>query len=207
MQMLHYRTGPLSVNTYVVYDESTGRGFIIDPGGSYKRLSEDLSAKNITVEAVLLTHGHFDHTGAAKEFQDAGAKVYIHSADADMLHDGSNLGSTFGGKNPPFHADVLLHGDCTIVVAGIALQLIHTPGHTPGCICLLAGGKLFSGDTLFLLSVGRTDFPGGNTEDLRASLAKLFALDGDCEVYPGHDAFTTLDYERKNNPYSSGSSI
>ncbi len=195
-----YRTGPISVNTYIVYDDESKQGFVVDPGGSFKRLAADSEALGLNLCAVLLTHGHFDHIGAAKAFQDAGVRVYIHEADESMLHTGGNLGSMMGLTLQPFRADELLRGGETLNICGMEIKVIHTPGHTEGGVCYILEDKLFSGDTLFRLTVGRTDFPGGSSSELRASVQRLFALPGDMQVYPGHEEPTTLDFERKHNP-------
>lgn len=201
MKILHYRTGPLSVNTYIVYDEESKKGFIVDPGGSFKRLTAETALHGITLQAVLLTHGHFDHAGAAKNFQDLGIKVYIHEKDAELLYTDKNLASSMGVQFEQLHADVLLKDAQILALADTAVKVLHTPGHSPGSVCLVAEDKIFSGDTLFHLSVGRTDFLGGDSNALKDSIQnKLFVLQSEYDVYPGHEGFTTLSYEKLYNP-------
>ena len=201
MKILHYRTGPLSVNTYIVYDENSKRGFIVDPGGSFKRLITEMSLHGIKLEAVLLTHGHFDHAGAAKNFQELGIKVYIHEKDEDLLYTDKNLASTMGVPFEKLHADMLLKDGQILELADTTVKVLHTPGHSPGSVCFVAEDKIFSGDTLFHLSVGRTDFLGGDSKALKNSIQnKLFALQSEYDVYPGHEGFTTLSYEKLYNP-------
>jgi glyoxylase-like metal-dependent hydrolase (beta-lactamase superfamily II) len=203
MELLTFRTGPISVNTYIVYDEKTLQGFIIDPGGNYKRIKAEAAARGIELRAQLLTHGHFDHCGASKALQNDGVRVYIHQSDADKTESGGSLARFFGADFENFSADELLSGGETLQIAGFSVRVLHTPGHSSGSVCYLAENKLFSGDTLFHMSVGRTDFPDGDAKALSRSIReKLFKLAGDYELYPGHDEFSTLEYERLYNPYT-----
>lgn len=202
MKMLHFKTGPISVNTYIVYNESTREGFIIDPGGGYKRIKKELTDNKITLTAQLLTHGHFDHCGACKALQDDGVPVYIHEKDADKLYSDGNLAKFLGTEFDIFKADRILKDGDTLNLAGYNVSVLHTPGHSAGSVCYVVESSIFSGDTLFNMSVGRTDFPDGNAKALVNSIKnKLFLLKGDYNLYPGHDEFSTLEYERQYNPY------
>lgn len=202
MQIIHFKTGPVSVNTYIIYNETTLKGFIIDPGGNFKRIIKEISDKGITLEAQLLTHGHFDHCGAGKQLQDMGIPVYIHKADADKLCTSGNLSDYFKVEFERFTTDKQLSDGDKLVIAGFNITVLHTPGHTSGCVCYILDNNIFTGDTLFNMSVGRTDFPDGSSGKLNDSIQnKLFKLEGDYNLYPGHDDFTTLDYERNYNPY------
>lgn len=193
---------PLRANAYIVYNGN--EGFIIDPGGSQNRLQHEIDALNLKITAVLLTHGHFDHCGAAAYFQRQGAKVYIHHADAEKtLSAEGSLAAAFGLPFVPFKADVLLHDGDIINIAGYEIKVIHTPGHTAGGVCYLIENYIFSGDTIFLNSVGRTDLgeDGDHYELLASIMNKLFTLKGDYDILPGHEENTTLLSEKENNPY------
>lgn len=194
MQISVLPMGSLDTNCYVVSDEQSKQAAVIDPAADGDRLAEALGNAGLSLKMILLTHGHYDHVGGVKALHDAtGAPVYLHEADLTLPE------AITGG--PLCYTDTYADGD-RLSVGGIGLTVLHTPGHTPGSVCLLAGDDvLFSGDTLFAGSCGRTDLPGGNPADMLSSLAKLDALDGDRRVYPGHGADTTLSYERQNNFY------
>ncbi len=202
MKLIYFRTGPLSVNTYILVNEESGEGVIIDPGGNLKRIKEEEKRGGFILKAALLTHGHFDHAGACKGLQEQGVKIYIHEKDAEFLYGDGNLAKMMGCEFDKFHADYTFEGGDVLKLCGITFEVIHTPGHTAGSCCFVVGDMLFSGDTLFKMSVGRTDFPTGSYPALINSVKnKLFVLGGDYKVYPGHEDFTTLDFERKHNPY------
>lgn len=192
-------TSPVMTNTYILtfFD---GTGIVIDPGGEKDAIDAVLQKENATCKAVLLTHAHFDHAGAVAAFQNAGAAVYMHAADVPLIREG-NMSEMCGMTLKPFSPDHLFAEDTVTDICGQRVEVLHTPGHTAGSVCYIIGGALFSGDTLFYLSVGRTDFPTGNAAALTASIRKLFALKRDYPVYPGHDRATSLFYEKENNPY------
>ena len=203
IKIKHFRTGPVSANTFIVYREGSDRGFVVDPGGNYKRICGEAAELGVKLTAQLLTHGHFDHCGASAALQRDGAAVYIHALDADKLSTNGNLASLLGSGFERLTADNLVRDGELINLAGIDIRVMHTPGHSSGSCCFILEQPriIFSGDTLFNMCVGRTDFPDGSARELSRSLnEKLFALDGDYTVYPGHDEFTTLDYERLYNP-------
>lgn len=199
--MIHFKTGPLSVNTYILVGEKN-KALIIDAGGNYKRIKKEEEEGGFQIEAAILTHGHFDHAGACAQLQKDGVRVYINELDADFLYTDKNLALTMGCPFETLRADYTFKDGDLLTLCGINLEVIHTPGHTVGSCCFKTGNILFAGDTLFNMSVGRTDFPTGNYAALINSIKnKLFLLQGDYKVYPGHENFTTLDFERKNNPY------
>ncbi len=195
-------TGVLYENCYLVSAEGRTDAVAIDPGDDYERIVAAAERKKLTVKAILLTHAHFDHCNAAKAFADGGAEIYMHSAELELVNTDKNMASELGARFNRFVPDVLLVGGEKITVCGLTFEVIHTPGHTVGGVCYVCEKNIFSGDTLFYLSVGRSDFPTGSGSALADSVRnKLFALEGDYRVYPGHGDVTTLNFERENNPY------
>ena len=193
MKLYSFPLGPLETNCYVVADEATGRCAIVDPGDDGAAVAQWLEQQQLTPAYLFLTHGHYDHVGGIAdlraEYPDL--PVYIHTADTALppqLSRGLSWTHTYD------------EGD-TISMDGITFRVLHTPGHTPGSVCLVAGTLLLSGDTLFAGSCGRTDFPGGSWQQMLASLKKLAQLEGDYTVLPGHGGATTLQTERDTNPY------
>ena len=205
MKIFHFHTGPFSVNTYFLVNEERGEGVVVDPGGNQKRLELEAQRAGVRLVAQLLTHGHFDHAGACAGLSRAGLPLYVHAADADKLTGSGNLAALMGFLFEPVRPDFLLE-EGEIELAGLPLRILHTPGHTEGGVCFLSGDALLTGDTLFRRSVGRTDFPGGDPAALQRSVQKLFALPGDFRVFPGHEDFTTLEEERRENPFAEFSS-
>jgi len=191
--------GDLGVNCYIVSVEN--KAIVIDPGDEYNKIKEALKGK--TVEAILLTHGHFDHTGAVKKFQDDAAKVYISKEDAKMLVDGyTSLANPFGYQFTPIKADVTFNDNDVLELIDIKIKVILTPGHTKGSACFLCDNILFSGDTLFYRSIGRTDFPGGDFETISHSIRnKLYVLNEETVVLSGHGNETTIKEEKCSNMF------
>lgn len=191
--------GPLQVNAYIL--EGEGGAVVIDPGDEYERIVRALGEKPCT--HVLLTHAHIDHIGAVAKLQRRGAQVVLHEADLPLVTGDGNLARAFGIALEPFTPNVLLRGGETLSLPCGQVLVLHTPGHTAGSVCYLAENALFTGDTLFYGSVGRTDFPSGDALALLHSIRNtLFALPGNYTVYAGHGPSTTLDFERENNPYA-----
>lgn len=198
-------SGSLDEHIYLLGADDTDTCVVIDPGEAQPALDAVAKSGRKCV-AVLLTHGHFDHIGGVRALKEQyGAKVYIHEADADMLTSSRmSLAVLTGNTVKPAEADVLLHGGETLSLAGLTIDVIHTPGHTKGGVsyALKNERKLFVGDTLFLEGAGRTDFPGGSEKQLYHSIAdNLFPLEGDFDVYCGHEEDTTLEHERRSNPF------
>ncbi len=180
-------TGMIEENCYII-DDGAGNASVVDPGDEAEKILGYMEQNGLTCRWILLTHTHFDHVGALKAVQKAtGAKVAVHAADRG------------GIKIEP---DLLVKEGDAIAVGGLTFTVLETPGHTPGCVCYLCGDALFSGDTLFCESIGRTDFPGGDFQVMRQTLVKLRDLPyDDLKVYPGHMEATTLAHERLYNPF------
>lgn len=196
--------GPVQANTHIVTDTATGKIAVVDAGDCTEMLKDRLRGKQ--VEYILLTHGHFDHIlGVAALKVLTGAEICIHEADADCLssEEKSLCSWECAGQQTPTTPDRLLREGDIIQLGESILHVLHTPGHTKGGICYAdyENRMLFTGDTLFCLTAGRTDFPGGSDEELLASLIRLRNLDGDFTVYTGHNRATTLNNERTRNRY------
>lgn len=192
--------GALQTNSYVV--TANDKDCIIIDCCDAEKLSEYLKDNNLICRAVLLTHVHFDHCGDAALLQNGGAKIYVHENDVALIDGRGNLAESMGFKFISFRPDVIVRDGDIIDLYGIKIKVIHTPGHTGGSVCYLSENTLFSGDTLFRESVGRTDFLTGSREQLSKSIReKLFALKDDCDVLPGHGEPTRLFFERSNNVY------
>lgn len=195
--------GPLPTNCYLLTDEATGATAVIDPGFESEELSEAVR-KVGNVQAILLTHGHFDHISGVQKIQKlTGAKIYLYSDEMLFVKDSTlNLATAFfGSEVPPFRVDVPLNDNDTIGLGSLNIRVLHTPGHTVGGCCFIVEDVIFSGDTLMKLSCGRTDCPTGSYSQMLDSLRRLADLKGDFQIYPGHGSATALNYERRNNSY------
>ena len=188
--------GPLATNCYLVRQDGCSRIIIIDPAANSKKLLAALQEQGLTLEAIFLTHAHFDHIGALKNLH-AATQVPVFVGEAD--------------KDDPSHMchDLLLYTDTyregdELTAAGLRFRVLSTPGHTPGSVCLLCENTLFSGDTLFAGSYGRTDFPGGSDASMSASLKRLSVLPPETRVLPGHGPASTIADELRTNPYLRG---
>lgn len=208
----HLYTGPLDVNTYIVINGNVG--FVVDPGGDAQEIYSIFRKQKAKIEAILLTHAHFDHIGGVAELcriagkgedgkenlQDA-PTVFLHKDELEKIGSYKNMGFSMNANPEKFVPDILLKGGETLKIAGLDVKVIHTPGHAKGSLCYVVSDKIFVGDTLFFMSYGRTDFYDGNAKDLKNSIVnKLFALKGNYTILPGHGEPTTLDFERVNNP-------
>lgn len=196
--------GPLAANCYILADEDNKVAAVVDPGGDPDVILEEINQNSFSVKWIILTHGHSDHIGGLARIKEVtDAQIALHEADQDMLTSSVKNLSMFMGKgfsSPP--ADVILKGGEKIVIGDLRLEIIHTPGHTPGSISIKAGNLLLTGDTLFEGSVGRTDFPGGSMEELLDSIKnRLLTLGDDVVVYPGHGPKTTIKNEKITNPF------
>ena len=197
MEVKVLQVGPIGTNCYILEDEKARAAAIIDPGDEAGRILQVIEDDGVDVKYILLTHGHYDHTTAVPQLHKAlpQAEIYIHRADANGA--GSQL-FPLAGQIPGLkfydEGDTLTLGDMTI-------QVLHTPGHSKGSVTLKVGDVLFCGDTLFAGSCGRTDLAGGSYAEIMASLKKLGQLPGDYHVCPGHDVTSTLERERRSNPF------
>lgn len=203
MKIHTLQLGELRANCYIA-ETAPGRCVAVDIGGQGRLFLEYLTMKKLHLSKILLTHGHFDHIGGVEEVRKAtGAEVYIHAADAMMLEsEVYSLHNTMSVMPfDPVRDYTAVYGDCYINDGDCEFRVIHTPGHSQGSVCYTCGDVMFSGDTLFCCSVGRTDFTGSDPHAMVSSLRRLYDLEGDYKVYPGHNDFTTLGYEREVNPY------
>ncbi|MCK5912853.1 MAG: MBL fold metallo-hydrolase, partial [Desulfuromusa sp.] len=198
--------GPLEVNCYILGCEETRKAAVIDPGGDVDRILQLLDKHRLKVEMIINTHGHFDHVGGNRKLLEAtGAELIIHRDDIPVLDRAADHAAAFGLQTEPSPAPTReLIGGETLQLGKLVLQVIHTPGHSPGGICLYVDGTLIVGDTLFAGSIGRTDLPGGNHHLLISSIKeKLLPLPETTKVYPGHGPMTTIGQEKLYNPFLS----
>ena len=183
--------GMLQTNCYILTEGN--RCLVIDPGDEPEKVLSFLEKQGLTLEAVLLTHGHFDHVGAVKTLAaETDCRVFL--CEKDLALPGAMTAGTL------YYTDFYSDGD-KLTLAGLTFEVLHTPGHTPGSVCLRFEDHLFSGDTLFAGSCGRTDFPGSNPQDMVRSLSRLSKLEEHLKVYPGHGGSTTIGEEKRYNPY------
>lgn len=204
-EVLRYIVGPVCTNCYLLVNHKTGELLVVDPGDQAQLIEKQIEKTGAKPVAILLTHGHFDHAGAAEALADKyQISIYAHEAERETLEDpGLNLSGMIG-EHKVYHADIFVKDEEVLNLAGFSIRVFFTPGHTiGGCCYYIADEKiLFSGDTLFQESVGRTDFPRGSASDLiRAIREKLMPLPDDVTVYTGHDESTLIGYERMHNPY------
>jgi len=205
MKLLTINSNPTVQNTYLYFDEETKEGVIIDPGLNTNEAAEAIQKNSIQVKGILLTHGHYDHITAAadaKALTQAG--IFCHTQERPMLEDPNLNLSVRTDINISIVPDGLFEDSDVFAIADTALEVIHTPGHTHGCVCYYdkKNAIIFTGDTLFKESVGRTDLPGGAFDDLVKSVReRLFTLPRNTKVYPGHGGSTSIGHEMESNPF------
>lgn len=205
MQVTTIPSGMLDANAYLLTDEVSGQSALIDAPSADGRLWEEVVRRGNSIRYILLTHGHIDHIAGVQAIRDAtGAKVGIHPADANCLQDGlASLAKWLGlslSSHPNIQPDLLVEEGDTLPLGTESIEVLHTPGHTQGGVCYRCKDLLFTGDTLFYGSYGRTDFPGGSLGEIRLSCRRLVTLSGIHRVLPGHGGETTLEQERDTNP-------
>lgn len=203
MKITTLEVGSFLSNCYIIADEKSRSGIIIDPGASPRRILDSVGEQNLEIKYIVATHAHMDHVSAVNEVKKANNAIFaIHQADAKLLARGGMMG-LFGPAAKP---DLLLQEGNRIEFGSLSFSVLETPGHSPGGICLLGHGVVFSGDTLFRQSIGRYDFPGCSGRDLMASIRnKLMVLPDLTTVYPGHGPATTIGLERASNPFLGSS--
>lgn len=202
MEIKTLNVGWNGTNCYIIYDIGSREASVIDPGGEAGRIIAFINEKKLKVKNIFLTHGHFDHILGVQQLKEAtGARLVVHEEDAVCLRD--THAALYNSLMPePFRVakpDILLKGGERTLVNGVEMLFVHTPGHSPGSMCLFMSNVLFSGDTLFADTIGRSDFPTSDPAALAESLRNLYALNRDFVVYPGHGEPTSLFYEKEHN--------
>lgn len=205
LQIAHYMVGPVQTNCYFAINKETKEALVIDPGEEAARLMQQIREQGLTVAAILLTHGHFDHAGAAEELSTlCNAPVYAHEAEKETLESEKLNACWMIGRKETYRADLFVKDEQELDLAGFHIRVLFTPGHTKGGCCYYFPYEnvVFSGDTLFQMSVGRTDLEGGSMSQIVRSIQeKLMPLPEQTVVYPGHGEATTIETERMYNPY------
>lgn len=196
-----------AANCYILKDEKSGDALVVDPGLYNNRLEAMLKEMGIAgLRYILLTHGHFDHIIGVNELKkNFGGQVVINEGDEACLYDArESLAYYFGETQHEDKADILVSDGDEIDFGNYKIKVMHTPGHSKGCVCYIIENMMFSGDTLFKSSIGRTDFPSSDIGEMKNSLRRLISLEEDYDVYPGHEGATTLSREKKFNPCLKG---
>jgi len=204
MKFKRLSLGVYQANCYILHDEKTNETAVIDPGGGFSEIRRYIEANRLKIKYIILTHGHGDHIGALRELKDyTDAIVCIHREDQEMLKSSRiNLTVFMGYPDISMEADRLLEDGDILELGDIKLNIIHTPGHSRGGICVYCEDSLFSGDTLFTGSIGRTDLNGGSYDEIIASIKdKLLILPDNTAVYPGHGPSSAISIEKINNPF------
>lgn len=196
--------GPLSVNCFIIADEKTKKAIVVDPGDEPDMIMDIIKKNNLIVEYIICTHGHFDHVGAVSDIKkETGANILIHKEELVIYSAARDMAAFWGYDIDPLpEPDGFVRDGDTISLGDLQFKVLHTPGHSPGGICLYSNNILITGDTLFEGSVGRTDFYGGDIEKLKKSFKRLMELPDDTRVLPGHGSETTIGREKRENMFS-----
>jgi glyoxylase-like metal-dependent hydrolase (beta-lactamase superfamily II) len=197
--------GPFQENSYLLSDEASKRGVLIDPGDEAARITGMVQKAGVTIEAIWLTHGHLDHIGAVQAMRrEFGAPVLLHPADQPLYQRAAQSAAMYGVPfEQPDDPDAELTSGGTLTIAGRSFTVVHTPGHAPGHVAFIGDGVMIGGDLLFAGSIGRTDLPLSDPAAMEESLARVAAMDPALVVYPGHGPPTTIGDELQSNPYLS----
>lgn len=204
VSIVRLTVGAFAANCYIVGSPKTGEGLVIDPGGSAKAITKAIDDSHLNIKGIVLTHGHGDHIAALYDIKEyTGAKVAMHRADTNFLHGYGDQSSMFGiSYRTPDPPDRLLDEGDSIEIGDLRFKVIHTPGHTPGSICLQTDDKIFTGDTLMYRGIGMTVLPGSSRRQLIESIhCRLMVLPDETELFPGHGRQTTVISERQHNPH------
>ena len=196
--------GPLQANCIIVADDASKKAIVVDPGDESDRIVGIVNEMGLTVEVIVCTHGHFDHIAVVGDIKNqTGARVAIHHDELPLYYGAKDMAAFWGhSMDAPPDPDILLSEGDTLTIGDLNFSILHTPGHSPGGICLYGGNTVITGDTLFKGSVGRTDFYGGDMEKLKQSFRRLLALPEDTNVLPGHGPATTIGREKKENMFA-----
>lgn len=196
--------GPLENNCFIIADENTKDGLVVDPGDEPDRILDLISKNSFNIKYIVCTHAHFDHVGAVPDLKkETGAKIVIHRDELEIYKSTKDQAAIWGYELDPLpEPDMFVSEGDKIEVGDLRFEILHTPGHSPGGICLYGEGILITGDTLFAGSVGRTDFYGGDMEKLKRSFRRLLSLSDKIKVLPGHGPETTIGQERTDNFFS-----
>jgi len=199
--------GPLAENAYIVEHVGSRKAAVVDPGDEGEEILSRIAERGITLDKILLTHGHFDHVGAVRTLRErTGARIHVHAEEVERMRTADRQGGMFGlsVESPPA-PDVLVREGDVVELGDRGFRVLHTPGHTPGHVTFLAGEMAFVGDLIFAGSIGRTDLPGGSYDDLiRAVREKIFTLPDRTVLFPGHGPATTVGEEKRSNPFFTG---
>ncbi len=195
--------GPLDVNCFIIWDEASKKAMVIDPGDEPDRIMEIINNESLSVDYIVCTHAHFDHVGAVADIKkETGAKVIIHRDELEIYHGAKDQAAFWGYDLDPLpEPEIFVKDGDEISLGGISFKVLHTPGHSPGGICLSGEGVIVTGDTLFAGAVGRTDFYGGDMNRLRESFKRLMSFPPETEVLPGHGPNSTIGRERSENVF------
>ena len=193
--------GPLQVNCFVVSDEKTGESMVIDPGDEPDRIIDVIKGNGLKVKYIICTHAHFDHVGGIAELKDeTDARIVIHQEERELYNSAMDQAAFWGYELAPLpEPDMFVQEGDRLEIGDLKFEILHTPGHSPGGICLYGEGVVFTGDTLFAGSVGRTDFYGGDMNKLKKSFSRLMSLPPDTKVFPGHGPASSISQEKASN--------